>query len=817
MWRHLWRGGAPLDLTAPSTNASASPSNRAAFAVSITIIGGLCAGLLLLTTIKADADWTFALGTFRQEAHERAAATREIIDDKFRQIKQGLRTIGLLPNVRRIDRHGQNLNADALESIQQIYNNLRANVDVSEVYIVPVDLEPDAIDPETGKLQEPIAMFDQLIVNAAARASSLGEMPIGKSLEEDEEEIEIEEYRALRAQMATMTLHYPDAAAFRGIVRPMLATPEVITCDNTVFIHTHRDSDRVGILLSVPFYGMDGRLRGAITAIIRTQALAAYLPDSDFALVHPSNGYVVWPSQEGAEHSSASYVRHAEPDPALLFSEVQSLGVHDPQNPWMLWSGRSNDAFLNGTAAQAVLTFKYVSFAIILACLCLCIAAVFAIRALLRAKGATEHAEAANRAKSTFLANMSHEIRTPLNGVLGMAQALQQMPIGPRERELVTTIQESGQTLVTILSDILDLSKIEAGKIEIVNTACDVRQTAGLVERLYATAAQAKGLELRFEIDSGVPAQLSFDGHRLQQCLANLVSNALKFTAQGSINVHIQSRHDGSDQHMLVIAVADTGIGITRETLDRLFTPFTQADNATTRQYGGTGLGLAITRTLARMMGGDLTVESSPGRGSTFTLTIIAQETWSSAEAEAASPIADDFSQLRNLRILAVDDSAINRRVVSFLLLSLDAHVCEAENGREALAQLEAADFDLVLLDAHMPVMDGPETIHRIRSSSATWSNIPVIALTAEAMSGDRERFLAMGMSGYSSKPVDRTALLVEMSRVMGSRAQELMGSAGNLARTATQGATPADASSRNDAEFIDILGEIDRIARVGS
>ena len=770
MWRKLWRNGAPA-ASLDETSRRLPNVSRGTLYLTTTLVAIACvaATLVILVESKTNSDWALARDDFRKESLQQAETARRDIDDKFREINHGLRTISLLPNVRRIDRHGRNITADAHESIQQIYNNLKASVDVSEVYIVPVDLDPEAFDPETGRAQEPILMFDELIVNAAARAHEQGTDLSVEALEE--EEVEIEEYRALRIQMQRMLSYFPTSDVFEGIQRPMLATPEVITCDNTVFVHTHNDADRVGILLSVPFYDVEGKLRGAISAIIRTRALATYLPRSGAALVNQTHGYVVWPEERGIERASATFVSQGLPDLDLPFSVARPLAAQDPEGHWILWFGKSEAEFLQGAAARSIGTFKVIGFAVIAGLALLAFIACFFVRAFLRAHSDRIAAEAANRAKSTFLANMSHEIRTPLNGVLGMAQALKEMPLGPQQREIVTTIEESGQTLVTILGDILDLSKIEAGRLDIVAATVDIRKAIGFVERAYVSTAHAKGLRFEVAFDPEVPGYLVIDEHRTKQCLSNLVANALKFTKKGSVAVRIGIRPLAGDDRLLVCDVTDTGIGLSEETCRRLFLPFTQADSNTTREFGGTGLGLAIARTLARLMGGDLTVRSVLGEGTTFTLTIKARLGNLIDRPNDERAYSPDLSSLANVRVLAVDDSAVNRQVLRMLLSHLGAEITEAENGREALARLAQQEFDLVLLDAHMPVMDGPETIRRIRQSEHIWSRIPVVALTAEAMSGDRERFLGMGMSGYVSKPVNRNVLLLEMARVLVNQA----------------------------------------------
>ncbi|MBI1359773.1 MAG: response regulator [Alphaproteobacteria bacterium] len=387
---------------------------------------------------------------------------------------------------------------------------------------------------------------------------------------------------------------------------------------------------------------------------------------------------------------------------------------------------------------------------------------------LQRAKRA---AEAASASKSAFLANMSHEIRTPLNGVMGMAQVLEGTQLDAVQREFLSTIIESGKTLMALLNDVLDLSKIEAGKFDIVPADTDIAHLMRRIYRLWRPRAEEKGLELSLALDTELPEWLALDSVRVQQCVSNLISNAIKFTTTGRIEAYVSSRAQANGVHLIQVRVRDTGPGMDEETLSRLFKPFAQADETISRKHGGTGLGLSITRRLAEMMGGSATVESEPGRGSTFTVSFRA------APAKANSPRSatnapgeptDLRSDLKasQLRVLLVDDHPINRQVVSLFLRPFQMHIVEAVNGLEALAALEREHFDIVLLDMHMPVMDGPTTVARIRDSGQPWAGMPVVALTADAMSGDRERYLAMGMTGYLSKPVAERELLAEISKV---------------------------------------------------
>lgn len=393
--------------------------------------------------------------------------------------------------------------------------------------------------------------------------------------------------------------------------------------------------------------------------------------------------------------------------------------------------------------------------------------------ALIEAK---KQAEAATVAKSNFLASMSHEIRTPLNGVLGMAQSLVADGLSEQQTEKVNVILESGKTLTALLNDVLDLSKIEAGKIEIATVDGELAVTFDRLRQLFLQRAVERGLKLDLEIAPDLPARLHYDPVRVRQCVGNLLSNAIKFTERGSVSMKVGAKetHDGC--WLISVEITDSGIGMSEATRSKLFSTFTQADASITRRFGGSGLGLAITRQLARLMGGDVSVDSEPGIGSTFTLTFMAEAVNADAPTPGedlpptltAAPAAD--RSLRGLKILLVDDNSVNRQVAKLFTASFAPKFTEATNGQEALDRLHDEPFDLVLLDVHMPVMDGKETIRRIRASADAWRDIPVIALTADAMSGDREKYLALGMSDYVSKPLDQKELAAKINAAMRER-----------------------------------------------
>jgi len=379
-----------------------------------------------------------------------------------------------------------------------------------------------------------------------------------------------------------------------------------------------------------------------------------------------------------------------------------------------------------------------------------------------RSAEAREQAEAdavaANQAKSSFLAMMSHELRTPMNGVLGMAWALRNRPLDPQQAEQVEMLIRSGDTLMAILNDILDISKIEAGKLDLEPAPFDLPDLAQRVCDLWAGAATAKGVRLVCEVGPTTPQWVLGDANRVRQIMLNLVSNALKFTDEGCVRVCIRAA--GADH--VEITVDDTGIGMSPEQQARLFRPFTQADISIARRFGGTGLGLAICRQLAAMMGGDITMESAEGEGSTFRLQLPLP---AAAEPAPEAPAAHQLEGLDGLRILVVEDNAINQAVARAVLEAAGALVEMADDGLKGLERLRAQTFDLVLMDIHMPRMDGIEALRRLRAGEAGQNaSIPVVALTADAMAGQDKQFLQQGFDAVQPKPIVPLELLTTIS-----------------------------------------------------
>ena len=369
---------------------------------------------------------------------------------------------------------------------------------------------------------------------------------------------------------------------------------------------------------------------------------------------------------------------------------------------------------------------------------------------------ARDLAEAANRAKSEFLANMSHEIRTPLNGVMGVASALSRTDLTPAQSEMVGLIETSGQTLEAILADVLDLARIESGRLELKPEPFDLAASLRSAAALFRPGAQDKGLAFDLSIDATVFGAFVGDAVRLRQILCNLLSNAVKFTAHGRVSLEAATTADGQ----LSIAVSDTGIGFDHDVKERLFERFEQADGSITRRFGGTGLGLAISRALAEAMGGVLEAWSEPGAGSRFILTI-ALERCADPLAQKAAPAVAERAEGRAMRVLLAEDHAINRRVVELLFGGADVDLTCVENGAEAVEAAGTAAFDLILMDMQMPVMDGLTAIKAIRAAERAGRRYPVSiwALSANALPEHMAASLAAGADGHLSKPVSAEAL----------------------------------------------------------
>ena len=390
-----------------------------------------------------------------------------------------------------------------------------------------------------------------------------------------------------------------------------------------------------------------------------------------------------------------------------------------------------------------------------------------------------ERALEANRAKSTFVAVTSHELRTPMNGLLGMAYALDRSNLNEAQRRHVRLMIKSGDSLMQVLNDVLDLSKIEAGKVDLDHVAVNLHDLVRAAGDAWRDAAAEKGLWLRAEIDPSAPDWILADPQRIRQVLMNLISNGLKFTSRGGVTIQLSAGQPLADGLVEIrFRVIDTGVGVDADFHDRIFDSFTQADNAVSRSHGGTGLGLTISRALARQMDGDLMLENGTG-GATFVFSLRAAPIDAPAALEDDEVPDDVAPALDALRILMAEDNAINQVVVRTMLEATGVTLTIVGDGQAALDALRTETFDAVLMDINMPVMDGITALGEIRAGGAGDPAIPVIALTASAMSGDRERFLTMGFDDHLGKPIRPVELLSSICGAVRGKARGCAEAAG--------------------------------------
>ena len=721
-----------------------------------------------------------------------SALSTEHVNDHFKNIYKSLRTIAALPSIRNTDRHGTNIDDDDHETIQQIYNDLAYDINVSEIYIVPIDFNHGKFDPITRRYEEPILMFDK-----HAKGTDKNGKP----------EIEDEEYDYFTALMSSMRTKDISEKNIQNGQLPIYTSPEITTCDNRLYNKTGNEADRKGVILSVPFFAPDGTLKGTVSTIIRTDVLKTFINQASASLLYQNK--IITTADDVQKPSPVSAVpksmrNNNNNNNKELYAEKFPL-TFASNNGWALWVTHPESNFLMSNEVGVINRTTLASYisSIVLTLLFLWIFYTFKRRLYLnrekmmmearyrekaelearmaehienvrlahnRALNAVAAAEKADEAKSEFLANMSHELRTPMNSIIGMTRLiLEEKHLDTETREMVDIVNRSGKSLLEILNDILDLSKIEAKGLQLEIIPFDVRESVvGVIETL-APLASEKGLTLSSALDDNIP-QLMGDPLRLGRILTNLIGNAIKYTYTGQVELSLRYEAVNEENGMLSGVVTDTGIGIAQEKLDLIFEKFTQADASTTRQFGGTGLGLAITRHLIDLMGGTIGVTSTVGKGSAFNFSIPFKVAGSSnIRQEAVATIMDIFEQNRErlapeaTSVLIAEDHPMNQILIRKLLRRMGlVDIDMVEDGVKALEALEKKDYDVIFMDCHMPNKNGYDTARDIRVQGR---KIPIIAMTANAMVGDKERCLEAGMDDYVSKPVDPDILKKVLSQ----------------------------------------------------
>jgi signal transduction histidine kinase/ActR/RegA family two-component response regulator len=672
---------------------------------------------------------------------------------------------------------------DADETVRQIYGNMFSNVEVSEVYVVL-----NGFDARRGEL--PFLMYDSMIASVDGDTNNTDPQDI--PLED-----ESQEYAHYPAAIEAFRTNHPRFSFGTLDEIPAMWSPRMRTCDNTQY-HSKRQgnsADADGVTLTVPIYSSATEtVSGVIAVVLRANVLEAMLLDVPFLPITQRDKLRAQALGLSLPKSSATFMltdmrtgtriwdrRMAEPERVFASGQdnvlsqslrAPNVGAGHYDGQWVLHYAISPETWLPRYAEADVALYQKLlatAFAIAMAL----ILRILSLRAshqlaerrrqeLHQLEILHEREQRANRAKDVFLANMSHEIRTPMSGVIGMLQLLTESSLSHEQLKQATTARASAESLLDILNDILDVTKLESGGMQLELKDQDFHLLLRNCFELWRPRAEIKKIDLTLSIETDVPIYLKFDSTRLRQIITNLVANAIKFTETGGVKVRVSTsttkRDDVDRRIQLNVQVQDTGIGIDAHVIPTLFKRFQQADDSTTRRFGGSGLGLEISVRLARMMGGSIAVESAVGMGSTFTFSFLAEPSQKAPVGETA--FVQTFSPAKNpLRILIVDDNPLNLLMLSGLLRKLGHQVEQADGGRIAVELVGKLDFDLIFMDAMMPDMDGLAAANMIREKVIGKPVPRIVVATADVMLGSREKYLAQGFDGYISKPFDKSAL----------------------------------------------------------
>jgi signal transduction histidine kinase/CheY-like chemotaxis protein len=720
-----------------------------------------------------EMDLKAAKRAFQAENQAKSRAVAVNIEASFRQMYQGIRTIARLPTVRALSSESHSLQEDARVSAQEIYNNLAKNLSVSELYIESANFDPDRVDADPATPEVPLMTFDELIVGKNAdQTQRLAFIEKGKV-----EEIEIFEYREMKRQLDYLAIKYRSEELIANLDYPAIASREVITCDNRRYSPTAPDDDnRKGIVYSVPFFGFNGDLRGIVTAVVLSDVLTEILPDDGYALRNDRLGFYRG-LREGHLWKEVSPRGEVGLD-NVAYASSMPLDFPDVAGGWSLWSAVPTAVFLTSPAVQSINERFRTEFIILILG---SVALAAALRWLAHRGSMVERhnrdlalrieertaelasakkvAEAASSAKTQFLARVSHEIRTPMHAIVGAAELLRSSQPDRRARAKLEIIDHASQTLLDIVNQVLDLSAIEHGKLNINSVEFAPSVLVSETCDMMRAVADRKGLRVTVECAPTTPALCCSDPARIRQILVNLIANGLKHTQAGGVTVRVSSDVSG----VLAFDVVDTGSGIAQDDREHIFQEFYRGANS-----DGSGLGLAISRQLVERLGGTIEVGEAHPHGAHFRFTI-------TAEPATAVPAAREEPNLpepkRNLstaagsgiRILVAEDNERVRGLLEETLRRYGCFVQVASDGEEAVAAASHTSFDAILMDCSMPKLDGIRAASRIREIEAASVDgrrrVRIVALTASAYASDREACLQAGMDDFLSKPFKREEL----------------------------------------------------------